>query len=152
MKIWIDADACPGAVREIVIRAAEKLGIPSVFVAAKYLFLPQSPVLSLVLVEAGPDAADAHIVEQSARGDLCVTQDIPLAALLVPKGVVTINPRGDVYSAGNIGERLGMRNFMQDMRDAGLVTGGPAAFGVKDKQRFADSFNRELTKLLRAQG
>lgn len=148
MRLWIDADAVPAAVKEIIIRAALKRGLTTLFVSDKFVALPASPLLSYVPVERGPDAADQHIVAASATGDLAVTQDIPLAALLVAKGVAAIDPRGDLHTAANVGERLSVRNFMTDLRGAGLVTGGPAPFGPRDRQRFANTLDRELTRLL----
>ena len=149
MKIWVDADALPAAIRDIVIRAALKRRIPTVFVADTVVRLPASEFLSCMPVERGPDAADRHIVEASAAGDLAITQDIPLAAQLVAKGVVAIDPRGAVHTAASVGERLSVRNFMDDLRGAGVVTGGPPPFGARDRKRFADSLDRELTRCLR---
>lgn len=149
MKIWIDADACPGPVKEIVLRAVLRLRVPAVFVANKRLTLPVSEFLSTVQVKHGLDVADAHIAANAQRGDLAVTQDIPLAALLVKKGVVTLDVRGEPFTEENIDERLSIRNFMQGLREGGVTTEGPAGFGAKDKQRFAASFDRELTRLVR---
>lgn len=149
MRIWIDADACPGPVKEIVLRAATRLSIPVVFVSNHMLTLPLSPLISQVVVPKGLDVADAHIVDSVAAGDLAVTQDIPLAALLVERGVVTLDPRGDVHTAETVGERLSMRDFMTDLREAGVMSGGPKPFGPKDRQRFASAFDRELSRLLR---
>lgn len=150
MKIWIDADACPGAVKEIVIRATERLKVPAIFVANKSLNLPTSPYLSTVRVAHGLDVADAHVAANAERGDLAVTQDIPLAAALVKKGVTVLDVRGEPFTEENIDERLSMRNFMQELRDGGVTTGGPKSFAPQDRQRFAAAFDRELTRLLRA--
>lgn len=152
MKIWVDADACPGAVKEIIIRAAERLRLPAVFVANKPLTLPRSEVLSTVQVRKGLDVADAHISENAQPGDLAVTQDIPLAAALVKKGVTVMDVRGEPFTEENIDERLSLRNFMQELREGGVTTAGPSAFGPADKNRFASTFDRELTRLLRARG
>lgn len=149
MKIWVDADACPGAVRDIVLAASYKRKVETVFVANKPLPLPGSPLVSFVLVGNAPDAADAYIIEHSQKGDLVITQDIPLAHPLVHRQIVVISPRGVVFDEDNIGERLSVRDMMQDMRDAGIVTGGPKQFGEKEKREFASSFDRELTKLLK---
>lgn len=149
MRIWVDADACPGAVKEIIIRAAERLRVPAVFVANKPIALPRSEVLSSVQVGKGLDVADTHLAAQAASGDLAVTQDIPLAAALVKKGVSVLDVRGELLTEENIDERLSLRNFLQELRDGGVVTGGPAAWHPSDKQRFAASFDRELTRLLR---
>ncbi len=149
MKIWIDADACPGAVRDIVVKAASRCSVEAIFVANKQLSLPMSPYLSLVQVESAPDAADNYIKEHAQRLDLVVTQDILLAQILISAGVTVIDPRGKKYSEDNIGERVSVRNLLQDRRDSGEITGGPKPFGVKEKQAFAAAFDQELTKLLR---
>jgi hypothetical protein len=150
MKIWVDADACPGPVRDILLRAAQRLGVSTVFVANKRLSLPRSELVSTVQVGAGLDVADSYIAASAQEGDLTVTQDIPLAALLVPKGVVVIDPRGELFSEENIAERLSVRNFMQDLRDSGVMTGGPGGFSAQDRQQFAATLDRELTRLLRS--
>jgi uncharacterized protein YaiI (UPF0178 family) len=149
MKIWVDADACPGPVRDILLRAAQRLAIPIVFVANKRLTLPRSEYVSTVQVGAGLDVADGHIAAAAQAGDLAVTQDIPLAALLVPKAVVVLDPRGELFSQENISERLSVRNFMQELRDSGVTTGGPAGFSNQDRQQFAATLDRELTRLLK---
>jgi uncharacterized protein len=150
MRIWIDADACPGAVKEIVARAAQRLRVPVVFVANKPLSLPRSSWLSSVQVSKGLDVADQYIASHAAPGDLAVTQDIPLAALLVKKGIVALDVRGEPFTPDDIEERLSMRNFMQELREGGVATQGPASFGAADRQRFAATFDRELARLLRA--
>ncbi len=148
MKIWIDADACPGPVKEVILRAAERLKVSTVFVANKPITLPRSEHLSTVLVGKGLDVADAHISAQAQKGDLAVTQDIPLAAALVKKGVVVMDPRGEPFTEENIDERLSLRNFFQELREGGVQTGGPKGFGPQDKQRFASTFDRELQRLV----
>jgi hypothetical protein len=149
MKIWVDADALPGAIKEIVIRAALKRQVQTLFVADKVTRLPAADCLACVTVESGPDAADRYIIAAAEPGDIAVTQDVPLAAELVRKGVVAIDPRGTVHTAATVGERLSIRNFMDDLRGAGVTTGGPAPFGPRDRQRFADGFDRVLTRALR---
>ena len=149
MRIWIDADACPAPVKEIVIRAAERLKIPAVFVANKAVTLPRSEFLSTVRVGAGLDVADRHLASSAQPGDLAVTQDIPLAAILVKKGVVTMDVRGEPFTSENVDERLSMRNFMQELREGGVATQGPSAYGSQDRQRFAATFDREVSRLLR---
>jgi uncharacterized protein YaiI (UPF0178 family) len=149
MRIWVDADACPGAVRDVVLAASYKRKIETIFVANKQLTLPVSDLVQFILVGNAPDAADAYIIEQAVRGDLVITQDIPLAHPLVRREIVVISPRGVVFDDDNIGERLSIRDMMQDMRDAGMVTGGPKQFGEREKREFASSFDRELTKLLK---
>jgi hypothetical protein len=147
MKVWIDADACPMPVRDIVLRAAVRRKISTTFVANSPLALPQSAYIDFVHVEAGPDAADAFIADNSNAGDLVVTQDIPLAAILVPRGIVVISPRGDSYNPNNIADTLSRRNLMQELRDTGSITGGPRPFSDKLKNQFANLFDSALQKL-----
>jgi uncharacterized protein YaiI (UPF0178 family) len=149
MTVWVDADACPWEIRAIIVRAAERVGVSAVFVANRELRMAPSRLVRAVRVPSGLDVADGYIVKESAPGDLAVTADIPLAALLVRKGVVAIDPRGDLYSEENIGERLSMRDLLHDLRDAGVVGGGPKPFGDRAKQRFASTFDRCLTQALR---
>lgn len=149
MKIWVDADACPSAVRDVVLAAAKKRNVQTIFVANKQLLLPPLPMISSVLVDTQMDAADKYIALYATSQDLVITQDIPLAHSLVTAGVTVINPRGDRYTADNIGERLSTRNLMKDLRDFGEITGGPKQFSDRDKRLFASSFDRELTRLLR---
>jgi len=149
MKIWVDADAAPGAVKDIVMAAAVKRAVEAVFVANKKLTIPQSSLISFIQVEVSPDAADYLIAADSQVGDLVITQDIPLAHILVTKGVTTISPRGIIFTPDNIGERLSVRDLMQGLRDAGEITGGPKQFGDKEKRAFASAFDKELTRLLR---
>lgn len=149
VRIWVDADALPGEIKDIILRAALRLQIPTVLVANKHLELRPNPLFSTVRVARGADVADAYIVEQSQPGDFCVTADIPLAAMLVEKGVVVLDPRGEHYSPANVGERLAIRDFMTDLRDAGVQTGGPSAYGPKTKQKFAALFDRLLTQSVR---
>lgn len=149
MKIWVDADACPGPIKELIIRAARRLKIPAVFVANKFISLPDSTYVSTVRVGMGPEVVDEYIAQHADACDFAVTQDIPLAAALVPKGAIVINPRGELYTEENIRERLSIRNFMQDIREAGGITPGPKQFGQREKQRFSDTMDRELTKCLK---
>ena len=150
MKIWIDADATPRDVKEIVFRAAKRLRIETVLVANKRLDTPPgNPLISSVQVAGGPDVADQHIVDHAATGDLVVTQDIPLAALLVPTGIVVLDPRGEEHTEETIGERLSIRDLMESFRGAGVVTGGPAPFSNRDKQAFASALDRALTRMQR---
>lgn len=151
-RIWIDADACPRDVKELVFRAGERLQIPVVVVANKAMFVPPSPVISMVQVAGGPDVADDHIVSTSLAGDLAITADVPLAARLVDKAVTVLNPRGEEYDTENIGERLSVRDFLTEARENGIVTGGPKAYGPKDKQRFANALDRALQRMARARG
>lgn len=149
MKVWIDADACPKMVKELIFKASFRLKVDVCLVANSYLTIPLAPNLSFIKVDSGADVADAYIVEHSSEEDLIVTADIPLAALIVEKGATAINPRGEIYTEENISERLSVRNFMQDLRDGGVDTGGPPPLGPKDKERFANAFDRIMTQLLR---
>ena len=151
MKLWLDADAAPRDVKDVCFRASERLKLETVLVANQRVQLPPGyPLLSAVRVDGGPDVADRYIAEHSEAGDVAVTADIPLAALLVPKGVVVIDPRGEEYTADSIGERLSVRNFMDGLRGAGVETGGHAAYGPREKQAFANALDRVLTRAMRA--
>ena len=150
MKIWIDADAAPRDVKEVVFRAAQRLGVETVLVANQRIAIPaNAETVSMVTVREGADVADRYIVMHSEPGDLVITADIPLAALLVDKKVDVIDPRGEAYDRTNIASRLSMRDFMDDLRGAGTVTGGSRPYGDRDKKAFANTFDRLLTKLLK---
>ena len=150
MKLWLDADAAPRDVKEVCYRASERLKLETVLVANQRLQLPLGYVyLSAIRVDGGPDVADRYIAEHASSGDVAVTADIPLAALLVPNGVVVIDPRGEVYTTESIGERLSVRNFMDGLRGAGVETGGHATYGAREKQAFANALDRALTRALR---
>lgn len=150
MKIWIDADAAPRDVKDVVFRASKRLSVETVLVANQRIGIPaNAETVSMVTVREGADVADRYIVLNSESGDLVVTADIPLAALLVDKQVDVIDPRGEAYDASNIASRLSMRNFMDDLRGAGTVTGGSRPYGDRDKKAFANTFDRLLTKLLK---
>ena len=147
MKLWLDADASPRDVKDICLRASERLKLEVVLVANQRLQLPRGySYLSAVRVEGGPDVADRYIAEHAEAGDVAVTADIPLAAVLVPKGVAVIDPRGELYTIESIGERLSVRNFMDGLRGAGVETGGHAAYGAREKQAFANALDRALTR------
>jgi uncharacterized protein YaiI (UPF0178 family) len=146
MKIWIDADACPRVIKDILFRASERTRTEVKVVANSSLWVPCSPLVEFVLVGKGLDVADTHIATECAAGDIVVTADIPLAALIVPKGAHALNPRGELYTPENIAERLSVRNFLQGMRDAGETTGGPPAFHDRDKQKFANALDALLRK------
>jgi uncharacterized protein YaiI (UPF0178 family) len=151
MKLWLDADAAPRDVKEICFRASARLSLETVLVANQRIQLPLGYAhLSAVRVDGGPDVADRYIAEHAAVGDVAVTADIPLAAILVPKGVVVIDPRGEEYTAESIGERLSVRNFMDGLRGAGVETGGNAAYGPREKQAFANALDRALARARRA--
>lgn len=149
MKILVDADACPAAVKEIVIRAAERLALSAIFVANKSIRLPPSRHVSSVRVPMGLDVADGYIARSASAGDLAITADIPLAAALVARGAVVLDLRGTVYSEENVGEALALRNFHHELRAGGVVTGGPSGFGPREAREFAGAFDRELSKALR---
>lgn len=148
MKLFVDADACPAAVKEIVIRAAERLSVAAIFVANKNLSLPRSRYVSSVRVAMGLDVADSHIARSVSAGDLAITADIPLAAALVARGVVVLDMRGTVFTEDNVGEALALRNFHHELREGGVPTGGPSGFGAKEAREFAGAFDRELTKAM----
>ncbi|MDY0036550.1 MAG: YaiI/YqxD family protein [Zoogloea oleivorans] len=150
MQIWIDADACPVVVKEIIFRAAERLEIHTVLVANRMLRTPPSRFIRAIQVPSGFDVADAHIVDQLAAGDLVITADIPLASAVLERQAHALNPRGELYTAANIAERLSMRNFLEELRSSGVQTGGPNAFSQADRQAFGGALDRFLAKALRA--
>jgi uncharacterized protein YaiI (UPF0178 family) len=155
LKIWVDADACPVVVKEILFRAAERTQIETILVANKLLRVPPSPWLRAMQVPSGFDVADDEIVKQIKPGDLVITADIPLAAQVIAKGGHALNPRGELYSASNIQERLAMRNFMEELRGSGVDISGPSSFSQGDRQAFAaelDRFIRRLSKNPTSQG
>ena len=144
-KIWIDADACPKAVKEVVFKAAHRVSVPLILVANSYLSIPHSDLIRLIIVDKGLDVADQYIVDHVEANELVITADIPLAAKVVEKEAIALNPRGEIYTEENIGEILSMRDFMKELRDGGTITGGPSSFGVKDVQQFANSLNQLLS-------
>jgi uncharacterized protein YaiI (UPF0178 family) len=143
-QIWVDGDACPGVIKEILFRAAERAKVQVTLVANQWLRVPPSRYIRALQVQGGFDVADSEIVGRVRPGDLVVTQDIPLAARVLDKGGVALNPRGERYSADNMAERLSMRNFMEELRGAGIQTGGPSAFHARDRQAFANELDRWL--------
>lgn len=145
--LWVDADACPGVIKDILYRAAERTRLPLVLVANQLLRHPPSPYIRAVQVAKGFDVADNHIVAEVQPGDLVITADIPLAAEVIHKGARALNPRGELYSQANIREALDMRNFMDTLRSSGVDTGGPSAFGQADRQNFANQLDRLLARL-----
>ena len=148
MHIWVDADACPGVIKEIIFRAAERLKISTTLVANQMLRTPPSRYICAIQVASGFDVADAHIIEQVQVGDLVITADIPLASAIIERRAHALNPRGELYTTANIQERLTMRNFMDELRSAGVDTGGPPAFSQADRQAFANQLDRFLAKSL----
>jgi hypothetical protein len=144
MRIWVDADACPGAIKEMLYRAAERRKVRVTLVANQLLRTPRSEFIDCLLVPGGMNVADRRIVEGLSPGDLVITADIPLAADVVAKGGQALDPRGQLYTNANIGERLAERNLIDGLRGDGLVTGGPASFSAKDRQAFANQLDRWL--------
>ncbi|GLI39110.1 YaiI/YqxD family protein [Geobacter hydrogenophilus] len=149
MKIWIDADACPRVIKEIIFRASDRLRIPVCLVANKTLAKHETHLVESIVVGEGFDVADDYIADHAAPQDLVITADIPLAARIVAKGGVALDPRGELYTEENVGERLSMRDLMMELRAGGLVQGGPSQFGLTDRQRFASSLDRQLTRMIR---
>ena len=145
-KIWVDADACPKVIKEILFRAADRVGMPLILVANQPLQVPGSRYIRTIQVGAGFDVADNHIVQQAEAGDLVITADIPLAAEVIAKGCLALNPRGDLYTGDNIRQRLNMRDFMDTLRSSGVDTGGPASFSHADRQAFANQLDRLLAR------
>jgi uncharacterized protein len=149
MKIWVDADACPGPIKDILFRAAERAQVQLTLIANQMLRVPPSPWIRALQVPAGFDVADQRIAQEAVAGDLVITADVPLAALVVAKGAHVLDPRGDLLDASNIQERLTLRNFMEGLRSSGVETGGPAAFSAADRQAFANRLDGLLVKLKR---
>jgi len=150
MKIWIDADACPRVVKEILFRASSRLQVPLCLVANQSLAKHNAPLVETVVVAAGLDVADHYIAEHAAPSDLVVTADVPLAARIVAKGGVALDPRGELYREESIGDRLALRDLMSELRDTGLIEGGgPPPFSMSDRQRFASALDSVLHRLLR---
>lgn len=147
MQVWVDADACPRIIKEILYRAAERRQLRIVLVANQPLRVPVSRFIDTLQVAAGLDVADAEIVRRVASGDLVITADVPLAAQVIAKGCRVIDPRGDLLTADNVPERLAVRNALDELRGAGIETGGPAPLGPKDKQAFANQLDRILARL-----
>jgi uncharacterized protein len=147
MKLWLDADAAPRDVKEVCYRVSERLALDTVLVANQRLTLPLGyRFLSAVRVDGGADVADQYIADHAEKGDVAVTADIPLAAILVSKSVTVIDPRGEEYTPEIIGERLSVRNFMDSLRSTGVETGGQAPYGAREKQAFANALDRVLTR------
>ena len=143
--VWVDADACPAPITEFLIKTAKNRQLQMIFVSNKLITVPNSPLFQAVQVSHGADVADAYIVEHTQAGDIVITQDIPLAALLVGKNVLVLNLKGDWLKGSNIAERLAVRNLMTDLRDTGVITGGPKPFSQKQKETFANGFDKVLT-------
>jgi hypothetical protein len=146
MKIWVDADACPKPVKDILFRLAERIEIMVTLVANQGMRLPDSPFIKLIQVGHGADVADDEIVNMCEAGDLIITADIPLAARVVEKEAHALDPRGKVYDKNNIGQILSMRNFMDELRGSGLETGGPKSFGQKERFKFANELDKFIAQ------
>ena len=146
LHIWVDADACPAVIRDILFRVAERLQLNITLVANQLIRVPGSRFICALQVPAGPDVADAEIVARVNPGDIVVTGDIPLAALVLDKGGLPLNPRGEWYTKDTITQQLTMRAFMEELRGSGVDTGGPAAFSQADRQNFANALDRQLAR------
>jgi uncharacterized protein YaiI (UPF0178 family) len=146
MRLFVDGDAFPNVLKEVLFKAVQRLQVPLIMVANKYIRVPNNELFSNVVVPGGPDVADDRIVELMVAGDLVITADIPLADRVVTKNGYAINPRGELYTEANIKNRLAMRNLLDDLRNEGTVSGGPASFSKKDIQAFTNQLDRFLTK------
>jgi uncharacterized protein YaiI (UPF0178 family) len=146
MKIWVDADACPVIVKEILFKAVQRTGVEMTLVANQSVRIPPSPNIRMLTVSSGFDVADNEIVKRLDAGDLVITSDIPLAADVIAAGGHALNPRGELYSVDTIGARVNMRDFMDTMRSSGIRTGGPPALSKRDRNAFANNLDRMLTK------
>ena len=147
--IWVDADACPNVIKDILFRAADRAKVLVTLIANQWIRVPPSPHIRSLQVVGGLDSADGEIVRRLARGDLVVTADIPLAALALDKGALALNPRGELYTPDTIAQRLSMRNFMDELRGAGVSTGGPPALHARDRQAFANALDHWLVQRTR---
>ena len=146
MHIWVDADACPKVIKEILYRAAERVRVPLTLVANRPLWVPRSPYIKTRTVPAGFDVADQEIVDEIQPEDLVITADIPLAAAVIEKGGLALNPRGELYTENTVRERLSVRDFMDELRGSGVVTGGPPEFSQGDRKEFANALDRILSQ------
>ena len=149
MQIWIDADGCPAFVKDLVFRTSRRLEVAVSVVANRDQYVPPSSLVTMIRVPKEPDAADHHIVRHLTTNDLVITSDMPLAAEVVKKQAIAISPRGEVYTEENVSERLAMRDLMQELRDGGMLTGGPAKLSSADQQKFAAALDRSLTKIMK---
>ena len=149
MKIWVDADACPKVIKEILFRVADRTKTELTFVANQQVQVPRSGFINIIQVEQGPDVADNTIAELCAAGDLVITADIPLAARIIKKRGHALDPRGKLYDAENIGHILSMRDFMDSLRGSGIDSGGPDSFGPRERQNFANLLDRILARAAR---
>ncbi len=148
MQIWVDADACPKSVKELIFRATERLKVNAIFVTNSPIYLPPSIYLEMVYVPKDPDAADKYIIQNTCDKDLVITADIPMASEVLKKTSYVISPRGEEYTEENIGEKISTRNLMSELRTSGMIGGGPAPMKGKDLQKFSSAFDRIISKLL----
>ena len=148
MEIWVDADACPVVIKEILFRAAQRTGVQLTLVANRSVYIPKSPSIRTIQVSSGFDVADDEIVKRCSAGDLVITSDIPLAAEVIDKGGYALSPRGEMYSADDIRARLNMRDFMDTLRASGIDTGGPSALSQSDRQLFASHLDTLLARCI----
>jgi len=146
MRIWVDADACPAVIKDILFRAANRAEVPLTLIANQMLRVPASPWIRALQVPSGFDVADQRIAQEATSGDLVITADIPLASLVIAKGALVIDPRGELLDKGNIQDRLSMRNFMEGLRSSGVETGGPRALSSGDRLAFANQLDRLLAR------
>lgn len=146
MKIWVDADACPKVIKDILYRAAERVKCQLVLVANQILPTPKSPYIKSIRVDAGFDVADNYIVQQVAAGDLVITADIPLASEVLAKGAAALNPRGEVYDPNTIRQKLTLRDFMDEMRGSGIMTGGPPPLSQTERREFANALDKFISR------
>ena len=146
MQIWVDADACPKVIKEILFRAAERMRVPLTLVANRNLRVPPSSYIKTLKVPSGFDVADKQIVDEIQANDLVVTADIPLAAAVIEKGGHALDPRGELYTESNVRERLSVRDFMDELRSTGVVTGGPSEFSKGNRKEFANALDRILSQ------
>jgi len=151
MKIWVDADACPNVIKDILFRAAQRVQVLTILVANQLIRTPPSRYISKIQVRAGFDEADRYIAAAIEPGDLVITADIPLASQVINKGGHALNPRGELYTRDNIRQRLGLRNFMEELRSSGVDTGGPPSLSQSDRQAFANELDRFLTRSLKVE-
>ncbi|WP_100635950.1 YaiI/YqxD family protein [Marinomonas sp. ef1] len=149
MRLWVDADACPNVIKTILFRAAERLEISCILVANQAISIPPSKWIERRVVSSGFDVADNYIVDNIDTQDLVITADIPLASDVIEKGALAINPRGELYTKENIKQRLGMRDFMEQMRSSGIQTGGPAVFNQQDRMAFANTLDKLLAQRMK---
>jgi len=146
LKIWVDADACPVVIKDILFKAAERTKVQLTLVANQQIRVPPSRYIKSIQVASGFDVADDEIVERASAGDLVITSDIPLASDVIDKGALALSPRGEMYTRENIKARLNIRDFMDTMRGSGIDTGGPPAFNQNDRKAFADHLDRQLAR------